>query len=267
MEDLFTALAPRRGTRPMMGPAYEIGTSSLSGGAISWGSVWNSLKNFGSSIKNFGNKVWNSSTGQALKQKLKDTDLQGKIVEGISTGIHGAVDLARQELDRQLANRLELPPPPPDAQVEQPVPTESMEVVEPSKAPLEDKKRPTASTYPAVSKRPLEEAEVTAPPAYDEIYPDGPPLVPTTKDVRPLRPMTRPHISMATPVLTPEELANVPMTLDEPPRTLQSVQPNTAVPAPPNVFRRPGRSSGWQSTLNSITGLGVRSLKKRRCYR
>ena len=266
MEDLFTALAPRRGTRPMMGPYYDIGTSSLSGGAISWGSVWNSLKNFGSSVKNFGNKVWNSSTGQALKQKLKDTDLQSKIVDGLSTGIHGAVDLARQELDRQIASRLDLPPPPPDAQVEPPAPTESVEMVEPSKAPLEDKKRPTASTYPA-AKRPVDEEETIAPPSYDELFPDGPPLVPTTKDVRPLRPMTRPHISMATPVYSAEELAKMPATLDEP-RSLQSIiQPNTAVPAPPNVFRRPKRSMGWQSTLNSITGLGVRSLKKRRCYR
>lgn len=266
MDDLFTALAPRRGTRPMMAPYYDIGTSSLSGGAISWGSVWNSLKNFGSSVKNFGSKVWNSSTGQALKQKLKDTDLQNKIVEGISTGIHGAVDLARQELDRQLASRLDLPPPPPDAQVDPPAPTESMEVVEPSKVPLEETKRPSASTYPAVSKRPLEEAEVSAPPAYDDLYPDGPPLVPTTKDVRPLRPMTRPHISMATPVLTPDQLAEVPMTLEEPPRTLQSAPP-TAVRAPSNIFRRSNRNAGWQTTLNSITGLGVRALKKRRCYR
>lgn len=257
MDDLFTALAPRRGTRPLLGHHAEIGVSSLSGGAINWGNLWSGLKNFGSTVKNYGQKVWNSSTGQALRQKLKDTDLQGKVVEGLSTGIHGAVDLARQELDRQLASRLDLPPPPPpDVEVEPPAPTESVEMVDPSKVALEDtKKRPP-------TKRPLprdeEDMGLPPPPAYDELYPEGPPLVPTTKEVKPT---TRPIASMATPVRPSDE-----------PRSLQSLAPSsttsTAVPAPPNVFRRPSsRFSGWHSTLSGITGLGVRAFKRRRCFR
>lgn len=248
----------------MMGPYYDIGTSSLSGGAFNWGSIWSGLKNFGNTVKNYGSKVWNSSTGQALREKLKDTNLQEKIVDGISTGIHGAVDLARQELDRQLAGRLD---PPPGAQVEPPpAPTESAGPLEPG--PVEDKpKPPLATTYPAKRPRDEEEQQV-APPSYEELYPNGPPGA-TTKDLRPRpnmnRPMTRPHISMATPVLTPDELASLPVTLDEPPRSLQP----TAVPAPPNVFRpsRASRLSSWQSTLDSITGMGVRALKRRRCFR
>lgn len=271
MEDLFTTLAPRKGTRPMMGPYYDIGSSSMSGGAFNWGSVWSGLKNFGSTVKNYGTKVWNSNTGQALRQKLKDTNLQEKVVDGISAGIHGAVDLARQELDRQLAARLEAGQPPPGAQVE-PTPTETAGPLEPAPAVRlpEKVEPPVATTYPA--KRPRDEEDLPPPPSYEELYPNGPTGA-TTKDLRPrpLRPTTRPHVSMVTPVLTPDELASLPTTLEEPPRSLQSMQ-STAVPAPPTSMRpsrssRLSRMSGWENTLNSITGLGVRALKRRRCFR
>lgn len=111
MEDLFSTLAPRRGTQPLLSNWATIGISELHGGAFGWGSLWSNLSrlgsSFGSNLKNLGLKAWNSSTGQALRQHLKDTNLQHKVVEGLSTGIHGAVDIARQEVDRQLAKRLE----------------------------------------------------------------------------------------------------------------------------------------------------------------
>nr|WRQ19834.1 MAG: pVI protein [unidentified adenovirus] len=240
MEDIpFSALAPRRGTRPMLSSSSEIGTSAMSGGAINWGSLWSGLRNFGSSIKNFGAKTWNSSAGQALRQKLKDTKVQEKIIDGINAGVHGALDLARQELDKKIAQRLDTPAPIPVEPVvdTKPVPT----VVE--------------STRPVNGKRPRdgEEADlverVEGPPAYDELFPNKSPAPP-------LVPMTRPHPSMATPVLTgPTASTDVPMTLDEPRPVVR-----------PTVVARPSRNFQWQNTLNNIVGLGVRSCKRRRCF-
>ncbi|ARE31888.1 pVI [red squirrel adenovirus 1] len=235
MEDItFSALAPRRGTRPMLGS--EIGTSAMSGGAFNWGSLWSGLKNFGSTIKNFGVKTWNSSTGQALRDKLKDTKVQEKIVDGIAAGVHGALDIARQELDKKIAQRLDNPVP---------VPLEPTPQVETKPAPTMEP--PVA---PVNIKRPRDDEEELIimneqPPAYDDLYPDKsppPPLVPTT----------RPHPSMAKPVLSSE-----PVKLDEPIPIAPISQPS--------IFR-PMRGHNWQSTLNSIVGLGVRSAKRRRCF-
>ncbi|ACJ14516.1 pVI [Murine adenovirus 3] len=116
MEDPFSTLAPRRGTQPLLSSWSTIGISELHGGALGWGSLWSNISrlgsSFGSNLKNLGLKAWNSSTGQALRKHLKDTNLQHKVVEGLSTGIHGAVDIARQEVERQLAKRLERYEPP-----------------------------------------------------------------------------------------------------------------------------------------------------------
>ncbi|AXE75632.1 pVI [Egyptian fruit bat adenovirus] len=114
MEEInFAALAPRQGTKPMIGAWSNIGTCEMNGGAFNWGSLFSGLKMFGNSVKNLGTKAWNSSAGQALKQKLKDTNLQEKIVEGISSGIHGAVDIANQQIEKAVQKRLEAAPPPP----------------------------------------------------------------------------------------------------------------------------------------------------------
>nr|WRQ19852.1 MAG: pVI protein [unidentified adenovirus] len=248
MEDItFSALAPRRGTRPMLSSWSEIGTSAMSGGAINWGSLWSGLRNFGTSLKNFGVKTWNSSAGQALRDKLRDSKVQEKIIDGINAGVHGALDLARQELDKKIAQRLETPPT---------IPAESIQV-EPNTIPTPSET--IVSTKPINGKRPRDEEEAELvirseePPPYDELYPNkssAPPLVP----------MTRPHPSMASPVLPAGSSVTVdtPMTLDEP-RPMGPVRR-------PTVFTRPPRSFNWQNTLNSIVGLGVRASKRRRCY-
>ncbi len=82
----------------------------MNGGAFNWGNLWSGVKSFGSSIKNWGNRAWNSSTGQALRQKLKDSNLQEKVVEGLASGIHGAVDIANQEIAKAVQKRLESRP-------------------------------------------------------------------------------------------------------------------------------------------------------------
>lgn len=266
MEEItFSALAPRRGTRPLLSPWSDIGTSAMSGGAFNWGSLWSGVKSFGSSLKNLGVKTWNSSAAQALKTKLKESKVQDKIIEGINAGVHGALDIARQELEKKIASKLDQPLPVPDVEVEEPqVPDE----IVPSAPPL-PAKRPS-------EKRPIDEEEIVIsteePPSYDSLFPDKsppPPLVATPvpaprKPIPPPRktpvppprklPTTRPHPSMVTPVLPP---ASEIMTLEEPaPRPLGPLRKPTVVSSRNN----------WQNTLNSIVGLGVRAVKRRRCY-
>ncbi|BBF72834.1 pVI [Mastadenovirus eidoli] len=162
MEEInFTALAPRKGNKPMLTAWSHIGTSQMSGGAFNWGSIWSGLKNVGSTIKHWGNKAWSSSTGEALRQKLKDTNLQEKIVDGLSTGIHGAVDIARQHLDKAIESRLENPP-----EEEEEIFSEKGYV----EAPIIEKGKSTRR-----KKRPLEEDFVITteePPAYDTVFPN-----------------------------------------------------------------------------------------------
>lgn len=109
MDVNFTALAPRYGTHPLMGIHYGLGTSGMNGGAFNWGNVWSGIKSFGNTAKGWANKAWNSSTGHMLRQKLQDTKVQEKIVDGLSTGIHGAIDLAQQEITKAIEKKLERP--------------------------------------------------------------------------------------------------------------------------------------------------------------
>lgn len=239
----FSSLAPRRGTRPMLNSWSDIGTSSMSGGAINWGNLWSGLKSFGSSfgsnIKTLGSKAWNSSAGQALREKLKDTGVQEKLIDGISSGIHGAIDLTRQELDRAIAKRMESSRnPPPGVEVEETMaPTE----IRPSKRPREEEEQIVIKTNPSPQ-----------PPPYEEIFGDKKP---------PPFPMTRPHPSMARPVLPPTQppITDVPTTLDLPP-------PPVSLSKPIGANVRPSRRTNWQGTLNRIVGLGVTSAKRRRCF-
>ena len=108
MEDInFASLAPRHGSRPFMGNWQDIGTSNMSGGAFSWGSLWSGIKNFGSTIKNYGSKAWNSSTGQMLRDKLKEQNFQQKVVDGLASGISGVVDLANQAVQNKINSKLD----------------------------------------------------------------------------------------------------------------------------------------------------------------
>lgn len=225
----FAALAPRRGTTPLMASSYTFGNSSLNGGALNWSGLWSGLRNFGSTLKNWGQSAWNSSAGQALRQNLKDTGLQQKVVEGISTAIHGAVDLSRQELDRQLASRL-------DAE-RRPLPSTGTAVSEATPVP------PTTTPGGDSLKRPLVIQD--APPSYEEAVGTaslaGPRL---TKDIRLPPPPKRPALESG------------PATLDLPPASL---------PASLGPLRRRA-SASWQAKLRNVVGAGVRARRYRRCY-
>lgn len=260
MENInFSSLAPRVGTRPMMSTWNDIGISSMNGGAFSWGSIWSGLKNFGSSAKSFGTKVWNSSTGVKLRQKLKDTNAQDKLVDGIAAGIHGALDIANQEVAKAIDKRLDRP-------------MVSVEEKEPQVEEIIEESKEIGG-----KKRPLEDEEIVtkidAPPSYDEIF--------GTKDAPPLLPMTRPVHPMARPVVPPTlpPSVDVPTTLDLPPPPSPTIVKKQPVPVQ-KPAQRPvivpaatapsfsfGAPKGWQSTLGSIVGAGVRAVKRRRCYR
>lgn len=256
MEDInFSSLAPRHGTRPYLGTWSEIGTNQMNGGAFNWSSVWSGLKNFGSTLKTYGNRVWNSSTGQMLRDKLKDTQFQQKVVNGIASGLNGAVDLANQAIQKEINSRLE-----PRPQVEENLP------------PLE-------ALPPKGEKRPrpdMEETLVTKseePPSYEEAV--GSSQLPSLTLKPTTYPMTKPIASMARPVGVdppidavatldlprPEPSNRVPPVPIAPPVSRPAIRP-VAVATP----RYPSRNPNWQSTLNSIVGLGVKSLKRRRCF-
>ncbi|ALE30396.1 pVI [Simian adenovirus 16] len=273
MEDInFSSLAPRHGSRPYMGTWNDIGTSQLNGGAFSWSGLWSGIKNFGSTVKNYGVKAWNSSTGQMLRDKLKDQNFQQKVVDGLASGINGVVDLANQAVQKQIASRLDPPPPAvevepsaPPMEVEEKAPP--LEVVLPPKG--EKRPRPDAEEETLVTK-------TIEPPSYEEAVRDSPPAYP----------MTRPVASMARPVLGTSAHKKGVSTLDLPPPPAAVTVPALAPPTVPSVpatslpvaaarpvavatparIPRGSRQANWQSTLNSIVGLGVRSLKRRRCY-
>lgn len=257
----FSALAPRVGSRPMMSTWNDIGISSMNGGAFSWGSVWSGLKNFGSSAKRFGTKLWNSSTGTKLREKLKETKAQEKLVDGLAAGVHGALDLANQEIakaiDRRLDRPVVLPEPEPEAQIEEMI--EESKEIGGKKRPLEEIEEVVKPTAPPSYEELVSSKIVEPPPSYEEVF--------GVKDSAPLLPMTRPAPNMARPVVPPTlpPAVDRPTTLDlppppSPPRRVSVAPPTAALPA----FRGP---VGWQSTLNSIVGAGVRTIKRRRCYR
>lgn len=240
----FLALAPRHGTRPILAGYTDIGFSGMSGGAFNWGSIWSGLKSFGSSVKNLGSKAWNSSTGQMLRDKLKDTNAQQKVVDGIAAGIHGAIDLANQAVAKKIEKHLERPvpvdpgAPPPGAAVEETLLDEVEKLPPPLPPPPSYEEAVVVPNPPR--KRPLEEEDVVVvegPPAYDEIFANQSP--PPGKLTKPAPP---------------------PPGFDRP--TTLELRPGrpvaTAVPT--------RRARGWQNTLNSIVGLGVNSSKRRRCY-
>lgn len=263
----FSALAPRYGSRPMLSGWSDIGISSMNGGAFNWGNLWSGLKSFGSSVKSWGNKAWQSNTAQALRQKLKDTDLQSKVVEGLASGIHGVVDLANQEIANAVQKRLEARPVP-EVLVEDP------SVLRPTEAVVEELEPPAASTLESVgTKRPPPEEELVIrtdePPRYEDLYPDksGPPLtlLPTAARPsaavisRPSRPASRPARPAATVAVTTP--ASSPVLVEATPAL--TIEPPVAVPARPSRSRS---NRGWQGTLNSIVGLGVHAIKRRRCF-
>ncbi|AWO77107.1 pVI [Tree shrew adenovirus 1] len=242
----FLALAPRRGTQPMLSAWSDIGTSQMNGGAFSWGNLWSGLKTFGSSVKNWGSKAWNSSTGQALRDKLKDTKVQEKIVDAISTGVHGAIDLTQQQLENAIAKRLEKRP------TVEPRPPEEDLAVESTVAPSVPVE---VTDVPKIEKRPRDDDDIVevvekieGPPSYESLF--GNQSVP----------MTRPALPMARPVLKPPTVP--PLSLVDTPTTLDLPPPTRA----PAIRRSSARSLGWQGKLNSIVGVGVRPIKRRRCY-
>ncbi|AEK98455.1 pVI [Titi monkey adenovirus ECC-2011] len=294
MEDInFSSLAPRQGSRPLMGAWGEIGTNQMNGGAFNWGSIWSGLKSFGSTVKNYGSKAWNSTTGQMLRDKLKDTGVREKIVEGVTSGIHGALDLARQEMEKHINSRLDHPRP--DVEVEEMLPGLN------EKPPLAPSAPPKEDRLPEKRPRPEAEEELVIrtdekPPSYEEIFGKDmappPPVASTYPMTKPIAPLARPVIGTSSsnkkvppprpppptrrptvPAVAPAGPVDVPVTLDLPPPPSAVVTPaappvaiaTPATPAARPSYSRPSRQS-WQSTLSSITGLGVRSLKRRRCY-
>lgn len=232
MEEInYSALAPRRGTRPILSNWSDIGTSEMHGGAFSFGSLWNGLKSIGGTIKNWGSKAWHSNTGAAIRKKLDNTGLHDKIVDAVSTGIHGAVDLTRQEIEKAIERRLEKRPTVEQFEVMQQLPTATADVLHSSEVDV------APPPYSAVvdGKRHREDEELVVasdePPSYDDIYNDK-----------------------ASPKATSQDLVAI--------KAPSSISSNLPYLASIGTNRR----RGWQHTLNSIVGLGVNQCKRRRCF-
>lgn len=266
----YAALAPRQGSRPMLSQWSSIGTHEMHGGAFNLGSLWSGLRTVGSAVKNWGSRAWHSNAGQALRAQLKKTGLQEKIIEGVSAGIHGAVDIGRQQLEKAIEQRLErrptaagvddLPPPPGTALEAHDLPPSYAEAVA-ERPPAVDVVVPAAAAAPASSAKPppavvalppkkrlpeepVEEVVIhsSGPPAYEDVM-AAPPALVAEQGVMKTVPVTKPAQPF-TPAVheTQRIVTNLPIT--------------TAVT----------RRRGWQGTLNDIVGLGVRAVKRRRCY-
>lgn len=269
MEEIsFTSLAPRSGTRPMLSAFAAIGASQMNGGAFSFSSILNGIKNFGSRVVNFGSTVWNSAPASALKQKLNDSNLQEKIVHGLSNGIHGVVDLANQEIERAIANRVEKRPlvegmesvliDPPATGLAPPVPVVVEQVVQ----PVEE------IVYP--SKKPRKET----PPPYEDLYHNEFPsssmaLVTQPQDYPSSLKVDSGSQSLPSAVTAADinEISHVtPTTVSLPvkPVTRPIVRDTPSRPLRRPIPRR--QNTAWQQTLGNIVGVGVKVQTKRRCY-
>ncbi len=287
MEDLsFSALAPRFGTRPVMGTWSEIGTSQMNGGALSWSGLWSGLKSFGSSLASTANKAWNSGAVQSVRNKLKDADVQGKIGEVLASGVHGALDVANQAVSHAVDRKLqqqqlrqqqllrqqreqmgvmepsyemetdELPPPPKELLLPPPPPPSAPPAAAtPARRPA---KRPAASTG-------TQEILIRSdePPPYEELYPDKA-GIPATLELRPPPETKLPAV--AHNKMRPPPPLTAPTTPAPAPAAPVRRRPAAAAPASSKAPQMGVRARGWQTKLNTIVGLGVRTCKRRRCY-
>lgn len=248
----------------------DIGTCQMNGGAFSWSNIWDGARRIGSTFKSWGSRLWNSSTGQALRAQLRDTGLQQKVVEGLSEGIHGAVDLARQEVDRELRRRLEKRPTvavledePEAAAVPVavagpaavPVPSALPPAVEAAAGPAVVGALPPPPAYSATDPNPV---AVPTRPAGDIVFgTDGPRSLVTTN--------TSVAAGPPAPLLASQQgLVDIPVTQPGRPFSPAVQQRQRIVASLPvtTVTRR----RNWQGTLDSIMGMGVHAIKRRRCY-
>lgn len=182
MEEInFSALAPRRGTRPLLNSWSDIGTSQMNGGALNWGNIWSGLKNIGRQLKTYGTKAWNSSSGQALRNKLKETKVQDKIIDTINTGIHGAIDIGAQQLENAIQKRLQKRPTETDSRT-----TESTAPSEPPttrEVPLERESTRSKSSAPPRGNKRGRQDEEDPPPSYEELFGSKTPPPPAYKSL------------------------------------------------------------------------------------
>lgn len=289
MEDLsFSALAPRFGTRPVMGTWSEIGTSQMNGGALSWSGLWSGLKSFGSSLASTANKAWNSGAVQSVRNKLKDADVQGKIGEVLASGVHGALDVANQAVSHAVDRKLqqqqlrqqqllrqqreqmgvmepsyemetdELPPPPKELLLPPPPPSAPPAAATPARRPA---KRPAASTG-------TQEILIRSdePPPYEELYPDKA-GIPATLELRPETKLPAvAHNKMRPPPPLTSTTTSAAAAPAPAPAAPVRRRPAAAAPASSKAPQMGVRARGWQNKLNTIVGLGVRTCKRRRCY-
>ena len=252
----FSALAPRYGAHPLMGQWNSIGTSQMSGGAINWGNVWSSVKNFGSRVKNYGSRIWNSNASKTIRQKIKDSGISDKLGEVAAQGIHGAVDIAQLHMNQAIQNKIDsMAPPPEEVEVEELVePPVGAAIDPPSKVDpvpmITDPAPPPYEEVVKTKKRPRDELviETAAPPAYETIFPNK---------------SGNPIMTLEEPIIKTKEIPRTyPMVKPEAPLKVEVVAPPPE-PAPTPVVAAPTPSSGrrrrqgWQGALNNIVGMGA----------
>lgn len=260
----FSALAPRLGTRPLYNGS-SLGVSTLNGGAINWGSMWNAFKSVGSTLKNVGTKVWNSKTAQSIKKELAKTGAREKLVQGVVTGVHGALDLANQALAKQIEKRLDKAPlteeevaEAVDSALENPEEAPELPPKRPRDEPLLLEKPATLSKEKVVAvPEPLTETLISTtdePPSYEEAI--------RTMAPAPLPPPPAPPLPAAKGPLTapvPRKPAPAPAPAPAPlPPPVVAVAPSAPVVSAPGA--------NWLNALNAMTGVGLRCVKRRRCY-
>lgn len=240
-----------------------IGTHEMHGGAFNWGNLWSGIRNLGGTVKNWGSRLWHSNASRALREQLKKTGLQEKIVEGVSAGIHGAVDLGRQRLERAIEQRLERRPVPDAARDLEDASPEAVAAAEEEAAAEAAAATATAAAAAAAEeKAPL---TVALPPKRGLVSTTAVEATPAVAVAEP-PPTYEEAVAMPPPPLVAQQsgLRGVPVTQPAQPFTPAVHETERVVAPVPLVTVR--RRRGWENTLNDIVGLGVQTLKRRRCY-
>ncbi|AOC84070.1 pVI protein [Fowl aviadenovirus E] len=227
----YAALSPHVGSWALRDG--HLGDSSLRGGAINWANVGSRLSSAlgtaGRWISNQGNRFLNSQTFGQIKQGIKDSGVIRNVANLAGETLGALTDIGRLKLQQDLEKlrRKALGEDGPASQAE-----------------LQALIQALQAQVAAGESAPASAPTASAPPD------PSPPLRPTTRPIPEMVTEVRPPVTSSAPAV-PE--TDRPMTLEMRP------------PAAKRRRKRPAPGS-WRSRLNSLSGNGVATSRRRMCY-
>lgn len=244
----YGTLSPHVGSWAMRD--HNFGDSSMRGGAINWGNLGSRLSSALSStgrwLYNTGNKFIHSNTFNQIKQGIKDSGVIQNAANLAGETLNSLVDIGKLKLQQDIEKLRR------KALGEDGGNVSQAELAALLAALQSQMGTPSAQVLPT--------PEMNAGPVG---APFVPPTAPPPPPPAPLVPTTRPIPGMETPVLPPIT-SSAPAVPVDTPTTLEYL------PAQHNKRRRkrpaPSSSTPWRVKLNSLTGSGVSTSKRRMCY-